>query len=90
MSTVSTGALLTHFDGVIHSYTSGWKGASGHSDGTPWFPARFILSGTLKSFLLSQAFTHSRSGQVGGIGAMQRISLRPCPQVFSFDEVALV
>ncbi|MCP5018419.1 MAG: hypothetical protein GY938_24545 [Ketobacter sp.] len=61
--------LCLDFDGVIHSYTSGWKGA----DIIPDPP----VPGAIK--FISKAIDHfdvqiysSRSGQPGGIKAMQR------------------
>ncbi len=60
--------LCMDFDGVIHSYTSGWKGA----DVIPDPP----VPGAIK--FLEEAVEHfevhiysSRSGQAGGINAMQ-------------------
>lgn len=60
--------LCLDFDGVIHSYTSGWKGADVIPDP--------IVEGTI-SFML-RALEHfrvavfsSRSNQRGGIAAMQ-------------------
>lgn len=60
--------LCLDFDGVIHSYTSGWKGA----DNIPDPP----VDGAI--LFISQAITHfrvaifsSRSNQVGGLDAMK-------------------
>lgn len=59
--------LCLDFDGVIHSYTSGWKGADVVSDQMvegflPWLvEAQKVFDVHIHS---------SRSGQPGGIGAM--------------------
>lgn len=60
--------LCLDFDGVIHSYSSGWKGAAAIPD--PLVPGsiEFIRS-ALKKFRV--AIYSSRSGQEGGIAAMQ-------------------
>ena len=60
--------LCLDFDGVIHSYTSGWKGAKKIPDS--------IVSGALDFITKAmQEFTvaiySSRSGQYGGIRAMK-------------------
>jgi hypothetical protein len=61
--------LVYDFDGVIHSYKSGWKGATVIPD--PPVP------GALEHIVRSLEFFHpavfsSRSHQWGGIGAMKR------------------
>lgn len=60
--------LLVDFDGVIHSYTSGWQGAAKIAD--PPVPGAFtFLEKALQSFRV--VVYSSRSGQEGGIEAMQ-------------------
>ena len=60
--------LCLDFDGVIHSYTSGWKGADVIPDppvkGSIWF-----IVDAMDHFTV--AIYSSRSGQPGGIEAMQ-------------------
>lgn len=60
--------LCLDFDGVIHSYESGWKGA----DVIPDLPVpgaiEFIRDATRR---FRVAIYSSRSGQAGGIDAMQ-------------------
>lgn len=61
--------LLMDFDGVIHSYTSGWKGATEIPD--PPVPEAFLfLLAAIKSGFDVQIYS-ARSGQKGGIPAMQ-------------------
>ena len=59
--------LLVDFDGVIHSYTSGWQGAHVAEDppvpGAPWF-----LEQAIKHFHVN--IYSSRSDQPGGRAAM--------------------
>ena len=60
--------LCLDFDGVLHSYTSGWKGADVIPD--PHVPGALeFLSDAVKQFRV--AIYSSRSGQPGGIEAMQ-------------------
>lgn len=61
--------LCLDFDGVIHSYTSGWKGADVILDLPVSGSVAFICS-ALPYFTV--AIYSSRSGQSGGIDAMQR------------------
>ncbi len=60
--------LLVDFDGVIHSYTSGWKGANVVSD-PPVPGAREFLHQALEHFKVM--IYSSRSRQEGGVFAMQ-------------------
>lgn len=60
--------LCLDFDGVIHSYTSGWKGADVIPDAPVADAMRFIWDAT-DHFRV--AIYSSRSGQRGGIRAMR-------------------
>lgn len=60
--------LCLDFDGVIHSYTSGWKGADVIPDPPVADAIRFMRE-ALEHFRV--AIYSSRSGQPGGIEAMQ-------------------
>ncbi len=60
--------LCLDFDGVIHSYTSGWQGANVVGD-PPVAGALEFIREAVKSFDV-QIYS-SRSGQDGGINAMQ-------------------
>jgi len=60
--------LVVDFDGVIHSYTSGWSGAAIIKD-LPVPGAMDFLRDALTSFRV--AIFSSRSGEPGGIEAMQ-------------------
>lgn len=60
--------LCLDFDGVIHSYTSGWKGA----DVIPDDPVVGAISALWEySAFFTVAIFSSRSGQAGGIDAMK-------------------
>ena len=59
--------LCMDFDGVIHSYTSGWKGADIIPDPPVPGALKFLVS-AMDHF--SVAIFSSRSHQPGGIGAM--------------------
>lgn len=59
--------LCLDFDGVIHSYSSGWKGAAVIPDPPVPGSLKFIAD-ALKHFRV--AIYSSRSGQAGGINAM--------------------
>lgn len=60
--------LCLDFDGVIHSYTSGWQGASVISD--PPVPGAFeFIRKALDTFEVH--IYSSRSHQLGGISAMR-------------------
>jgi hypothetical protein len=61
--------LCLDFDGVIHSYASGWKGADIIPDPPVAGAADFIVAAQ-KHFTI--AVYSSRSGQAGGIDAMKR------------------
>ena len=56
------------FDGVIHSYTSGWKGADIIPDPPVEGAMKFIWE-AIESFRVS--IFSSRSNQVGGMNAME-------------------
>jgi hypothetical protein len=64
--------LCLDFDGVIHSYTSGWQGANVISDPPVPGAAEFIRE-AVKHFRV--AIFSSRSNQPGGLLAMQRYML---------------
>lgn len=61
--------LCLDFDGVIHSYTSGWKGADVIPD-PPVEGAIVFMLGALRHF--DVVIFSSRSNQRGGIAAMKR------------------
>lgn len=61
--------LCLDFDGVIHSYASGWKGADVIPDPPVPGALPFIVE-AMKHFTV--AIYSSRSGQVGGMRAMQQ------------------
>lgn len=61
--------LCLDFDGVIHSYSSGWKGADVIPD-PPVDGAIAFMLGALRHF--DVAIYSSRSGQAGGLDAMKR------------------
>lgn len=60
--------LCLDFDGVIHSYTSGWKGADVIPD-PPVDGAIAFMLGALREF--DVVIFSSRSNQAGGLSAMQ-------------------
>lgn len=60
--------LCLDFDGVIHSYTSGWKGAAVIPD-PPVPGAIAFLREATKHFRV--AIYSSRSGEFGGVAAMR-------------------
>jgi len=61
--------LCLDFDGVIHSYTSGWKGADVIPD--PPVPGAMEFITTAIDYFDVHIFS-SRSNQLGGIVAMQK------------------
>lgn len=61
--------LCLDFDGVVHSYESGWKGADVIPDPPVDGAITFIL-GALRHF--DVAIYSSRSGQPGGLDAMKK------------------
>lgn len=61
--------LLVDFDGVIHSYTSGWRGADVVFD--PPVPGVYSFLHEALKFFDVQIYS-SRSRQKGGIEAMKR------------------
>jgi hypothetical protein len=60
--------LVLDFDGVVHSYVSGWKGAADVGDG-PVEGAFDFIDRASKHFRI--AIYSSRSAQPGGIDAMK-------------------
>lgn len=60
--------LCLDFDGVLHSYTSGWKGADNVPD-PPVEGAIAFMLGALRHFEVH--IFSSRSGQPGGVAAMK-------------------
>lgn len=60
--------LSLDFDGVLHSYTSGWKGADVIPD--PPVPGTFEFLEAAHEYFEVHIFS-SRSGQPGGIAAMR-------------------
>lgn len=68
--------LLLDFDGVIHSYTSGWKGA--HIIPDPLVPGAADFIASAVSIFDVQIYS-SRSRQPGGIQAMKRYLSRSLP-----------
>lgn len=60
--------LCLDFDGVVHSYTSGWKGADNIPD-PPVPGAIAFMLGALNRFQV--AIFSSRSNQPGGLAAMK-------------------
>ena len=69
MNTRSKPTLVLDFDGVLHSYTSGWKGADVVSD-PPVSGAREFLRNAFQKFVI--AVVSSRSHEPGGRIAMAR------------------
>lgn len=65
---VSKLILCVDFDGVIHSYVSGWKGADVVSDPPVPGALRWLLKAT--EFFDVQIYS-SRSSQPGGVAAMR-------------------
>jgi len=60
--------LILDFDGVIHSYSSGWKGATVIPD-PPTNGAREAIAKLRERYVV--VVVSSRSHQPGGIGAMK-------------------
>lgn len=77
--------LCLDFDGVLHSYTSGWQGADVVPD-PPTPGAMAFLFGAIEHFDV-QIYS-SRSGQTGGIEAMQYWLRNKCLQFWEFDQLA--
>lgn len=69
--------LCLDFDGVCHLYTSGWKGAAVIPD-PPVAGLWEFLAGALYEFEVD--IFSSRSGQEGGIAAMQAWFSEYCPE----------
>lgn len=76
--------LCLDFDGVIHSYMSGWKGADVVSDPPVQGAVKFIFD-ALEHFDV-QVYS-SRSGQDGGIFAMQEYLTYCMEEELRCDEV---
>ena len=68
--------LCVDFDGVIHSYTSGWKGAAVVPDPPVEGALKFLEAATK---LFEVHIFSSRSHQPGGIEAMQEWLWRQMP-----------
>lgn len=66
--------LCLDFDGVLHSYESGWKGAENIPDAPVPGAMEFIID-ALEDGRFDLAIYSSRSGQPGGIEAMQAWSV---------------
>lgn len=75
--------LCLDFDGVLHSYESGWKGADVIPD-PPVPGARDFLIAALEHFVV--AVYSSRSNQDGGVEAMQKW----CHEHFGFGVSSLL
>jgi hypothetical protein len=76
--------LCLDFDGVVHSYSSGWKGAANIPD-PPVSGAIAFLREAVEHFTV--AIYSSRSGQPGGIQAMcEWLGYWVCEQRLSDDE----
>jgi len=71
--------LCLDFDGVIHSYTSGWKGADVIPD-PPVEGAAAFIDRALNHFRV--CIFSSRSNQPGGLKAMQDWVLKWMPNEF--------
>jgi hypothetical protein len=76
--------LCLDFDGVIHSYISGWKGAANIPD-PPVEGAYQFLKEAVKEFNKVYIYS-SRSSQVGGIKAMKSYCKKYFPHVAEFLE----
>jgi hypothetical protein len=77
--------LCLDFDGVLHSYDSGWRGAIVVSD-PPVPGAMAFLFGAIEHFDV-QIFS-SRSGWAGGVEAMQCWLRNKCLQFLELDQLA--
>lgn len=73
--------LCLDFDGVIHSYTSGWKGADVIPDPPVEGAEEFIVAAS--EFFDVQVFS-SRSNEEGGISAMLSYIGQHLPKALSF------
>ena len=76
--------LCVDFDGVIHSYTSGWKGADVVPD--PPVPGAILWLWRATEYWDVQIYS-SRTGQAGGIGAMREWLLNFAIHEFSDKDV---
>lgn len=73
--------LILDFDGVIHSYTSGWKGAAVITD--PPVPGSFVAIQKYAD-LFDVCILSSRSHQEGGIKAMKEWMEKNLPGITAF------
>ena len=76
--------LCVDFDGVIHSYTSGWKGADVVPD--PPVPGAILWLWRAAEYWDVQIYS-SRTSQAGGIGAMREWLLNFAIHEFSDKDV---
>jgi hypothetical protein len=72
--------LCLDFDGVCHSYTSGWKGAAVIPD--PPVPGLFAFLSEASQVFEVNIFS-SRSGQAGGVMAMMKWFVAHAPEDFN-------
>lgn len=79
--------LCLDFDGVLHSYTSGWKGANVVSD-PPVEGATLFLAEAVEKFEV-HVFS-SRSNQEGGIEAMRKAITLWVTSDFDYDRATYV
>jgi hypothetical protein len=63
--------ICLDFDGVIHSYTSGWEGADVVSDGPVHGAMAAILEYQAAGFEVAVYSSRSSSAHIGGIQAMR-------------------
>lgn len=85
--TVSKPTLCLDFDGVIHSYSSGWQGPSKIPD-DPVPGALMFLRDALDHFEVS--IYSSRSGMPDGIAAMKNYLRRQVEASFPEDEIGWI
>jgi hypothetical protein len=78
--------LCLDFDGVIHNYTSGWQGPMAIHDGVVPGALEFIIE-AVNHFTVS--IYSSRSGQWGGIAAMQNFLITNLQQLMGDDAQAV-
>jgi hypothetical protein len=77
--------LCLDFDGVIHSYTSGWKGADVIPD--PPVPGAMAFIREAQEHFTVAIFS-SRSNQPGGLDAMKRYIALNSEIGFLYDPIA--
>src|SRR5579872_5909444 len=78
--------LCLDFDGVCHSYTSGWKGADVIPDDP--VPGVFEFIKTCDEFFEVMIFS-SRSNQAGGVDAMYAWFEKHCPGITGYVDFPL-